>query len=83
MLLNECKVGLLIEHNCSRDVIRSSDDGPYAQKTHLGLIVGIVYPSQYDCTERNHIGLSNIILICEVPPSLYKYEARDGDRLYD
>ena len=67
--LYECKVSLLTEHNCSRalvqrDVKCSSDDVPYAQKRHLGLIVGIVVPSQYDCTERNRFGLSNMILIC-------------------
>ena len=78
MLLNECQVGLLIEHNFScalipRDVIPSSDDGPYVQKTDLGLIVGIVEPSQYDCTKRNHIGLSNMILVCEVIRCMYTY----------
>ncbi|MES9904690.1 MAG: DUF1759 domain-containing protein, partial [Sedimenticola sp.] len=71
--LQNCEIGLLIGYNCAqalvpREVIASSGDGPYGQKTDLGWsIVGVVDPC---CCENDSIGLSHRILSREVSSSL-------------
>ncbi|XP_076086068.1 uncharacterized protein LOC143056790 [Mytilus galloprovincialis] len=60
MPVSDCEFGLLIGYNCARaltprEVIPTTDDGPYAQKTDLGWgIVGIVDPSCIDNALTTH-----------------------------
>ena len=81
--LLDCEVGLLIGYNCSRallprDVIAPENDGPFAQRTDLGLgIVGIVnqecaFESDCDQTGENHK-----VVVCEVGSSLVVNERVD------
>ena len=66
---NKCEIALLIGYNCSRaltprEVIPSTDTGPFAQRTDLGWgIVGIVDPNSKD----DDVGFSHNILSFEVP----------------
>ncbi|CAC5418068.1 unnamed protein product [Mytilus coruscus] len=60
MPVSDCEFGLLIGYNCARaltprEVIPTTDDGPYAQRTDLGWgIVGIVDPSCIDNALTTH-----------------------------
>ena len=64
MPLQDCEVGLLIGYNCPhalapRDVISSTNDAPYGQKTDLGWgIVWIIDPT--------HIEATRLVLVTEL-----------------
>ncbi|PIK59809.1 hypothetical protein BSL78_03264 [Apostichopus japonicus] len=73
MPVAECDIGLLIGYNCPkalvpRQVIPPVGDGPYAQRTDLGWgIVGMVDPDEVEICDHDSIGLSHLIVTCEVP----------------
>ena len=77
MPLGSCKVGLLIGYNCPRalapkDVILSTGNEPYAQRTDSGWnIVGIVDSSAIEFDERDPFGMRHWINAHEIPSALW------------
>ena len=73
--LRDCKVGLLIGHNCikaltPRDVITPTGDGPYGQRTDLGWgIVGLVKGTWEDA-DGDDVGTSHHIVVRELANDL-------------
>ncbi|XP_045215794.2 uncharacterized protein LOC123566038 [Mercenaria mercenaria] len=74
--LQDCEIGLLIGYNCPkaltpRDVIASSEEGPFAQRTDLGWgIIDVTDSCNVVDDQVDVVGLSHRILTCVVPETV-------------
>lgn len=76
MPLQDCEIGLLIGYDCPnaltpREVIASSEGGPFAQRTDLGWgIIGVTDSYNIVDDQVDVIGVSHRILTCVVPETV-------------